>query len=133
MFLWNCKNYEIYPYIAPWLVPEPGKSLVDMCVELKNRLKNNPDDTLCAIAIEDKVCHAILIAYIYKEITWLWQARTGERFVKYSLYSFDSLKHWSRAKGTKEIRMRPIEKLRRYFERRYGFRSLDNGEMVCNL
>ena len=103
-----------------------------MCTELKNRLKNNPEETLCMIFVEKKLCHCMLIAYKIDNYVWIWQARAKSGF-KYSKFAFDLVKNWAKSLGVKELRMKSAKRLRRLFERKYKFKPLSKGEMVYEL
>ncbi len=127
MEIWNCKNPEIYPYVAPWMISIEN-SIVEMCVELKDRLTNSPDDTLCLLAIEDKVCHAVAISYKVDDCIWIWQARSKSGF-RHSDFMFDLIKKWAVMKNAKELRIKTTDRLARFFRRRYKFHSLSNGEL----
>jgi len=135
----NCKNPDIVSYLAPWFVPAE-KSIVDMCVELRDRLETKPQETLCLLAMENKTCHGILISYKFKDCVWIWQARAravwDEHYPSenYTMEVFNLTVEWAKLIGAKSIKMKCKGKgLRRFFQRRYGFKPLGGGKMVYDL
>jgi len=139
MRITNCKDPEMVSYLAPWFVPVE-KSIVDICIELKDRLENEPEDTLCLVATENEKCHGILVAYMVDDYVWIWQARS--RDVWSSHYPkenhtkdvFGLLIEWAKIKNARDIRMKcPTKKLRKFFNRNYGFDLLEKGEMVYDF
>lgn len=121
MRIWNCKNYEWASMaLVPWFVPT-NQDPLDMGWKLHERLRENPDDTLCLIAIEKNIIQAILIAYVRKRDIWLWQAHARKGF-RYPRLMFNLLKNWSKTRKRKKIRMGIYEK-KDAFQRRWGFKS----------
>lgn len=101
--------------LIPWLIPTES---IDVMVEkLRTRLRGRL--SFCAIALDNDVIQAVLIAYITDGHVWLWQAHARKGF-KYSRTMMDGLKHWTRFKGLREIRM-GTDKKKRAFQRRWGF------------
>lgn len=119
MRIWNCKDYEWASLaLMPWFIPANQKPL-DMGWELHERLRENPDDTLCLVAIEESIIQAILIAYVRKRDIWLWQAHSRKKF-KFSKLMFNLLKNWGKTKKRKRLRMGTYEK-KDAFQKRWGF------------
>ena len=120
MWIWNCKNYEWASLaLISWFIPT-NQNPLEMGWELHERLRENPDDIFCVVAIERNIIQAILIAYIRKRDVWLWQAHARKGF-EYSKMIFNGLKIWSKLRKRKRIRMGVHEK-RNAFQRRWGFK-----------
>jgi len=119
MRIWNCKDERIAMRLIPWFVPYKQDPMY-MGWELHERLRENPNDTFCIVAIEKSIIQAILIAYVRKRDIWLWQAHTRKGF-EYSKMIFNGLKIWSKLRKRKRIRMGVHEK-RNAFQRRWGFK-----------
>lgn len=116
-------------HLAPWFVPVE-KSIVEICTELKDRLTNNPEDTLCLIFSEKQACEAVVVAYKSEDQVWVWQAQAKAGF-RHSKVAFDLIKKWTKFLGVKELRMKASKKSsREYFKRKFKFQSLGNKEMV---
>lgn len=118
MRILNSKDPDISLKLLPWFVPA-NQTPMDIGWELHERLRENPDETFCSIAIENDMIQAVLIAYVMKRCVWLWQAQARRGF-KYSSFMFNGLKHWSRSRGRKKIRMGVLER-HKVFERKWGF------------
>ena len=129
MRILNTKNPEIAVLLIPWYVPVE-KSPVDICLELRQRLTERPEDTFCAVAIEDNVGHAMLLAYVNDDHVWLWQARARAGF-KYGRILFNGVTEWARSKGYKQLRMGTSQGRMRAYQRRYGFKPVK--EMYYNV
>lgn len=129
MEITNCKDPDLVSYLAPWFVPTE-KSIVDICVELKDRLVNKPEETLCLVFSEKQIPQAVVVAYKVDDYVWIWQARAKKGF-KYSHTCFELLKKWAKFVGVKALRLKASKKSsRRHFKRKYKFQSLNNKEMV---
>ena len=133
MRIWNCKDYEWASLaLIPWFVPANQEPL-NMAWELHERLRENPDDTLCLVAIEKNIIQAVLIAYKKKRIIWLWQAHARQGF-KFSKLMFNGLVSWAKGKKISRIKCSVSdEKNRRLYELKYGFKSKRNKELYLNV
>ena len=133
MRIWNCKNYEWASLaLIPWFVPT-NQNPLDMGWELHERLKENPDDTLCLVAIEKNLIQAILIAYKRKRIIWIWQAHAREKF-RFSSLMFNGLVSWAKSRKISKIKCKvSSEKNRKLYGIKYGFKSKRNGVMYRNV
>jgi hypothetical protein len=120
MRIYNAKDPDISLKLIPWFVPG-NQTPIDIGWELHERLREKPDETFCSIAIENDTIQAVLIAYVRKREVWLWQAQSRSGF-KYSKYIFEGLKHWSRSRGRKKIRMGTPTR-HKAFERAWGFKK----------
>ncbi len=134
MRLWRPTNEDadfVSMALVPWFVPA-NQNPLDMGLELRQRLKEKPNDTFCLLAIEDNVIQAMLIAYIQKKNVWLWQAHARDDF-KYGREMFNGLRQWAKAKNCCKIKCKVSnpqnEKL---YERKYGFKH-KNKEMYLNV
>lgn len=126
MNILNCKDPEMVSYLAPWFV-SAEKSIAEICVELKDRLKNNPEETLFLVFSEERTPHAVMVAYKTDDCIWVWQAGAKKGF-KYAKVAFDLLKKWAKFLGVKEIRAKATKRLARFYKRKYKFQYL-NGEL----
>lgn len=133
MRIWNCKNYDFASMaLVPWFVPANQEPLA-MGWELHERLRENPDDTLCLIAIEKSIIQAILIAYKKKRVVWIWQVHTRKGF-RHSKVMFNGLVSWTKSINIKRIKCEVNEeKNRRIYTIKYGFKSKRNKEMYLNV
>ena len=130
MKITNCKDPEMVSYLAPWFVPVE-KSVVEICIELKGRLKNNPEDTLCLVFSEEQVCQAMVVAYKGKDCVWVWQAGARPGF-KHSKTAFSLLEKWAEFVGVKEIRTKATKRLSRFLRKKFNFKP-SNGELTYEL
>ena len=132
MRLLNNKDPEFALWLISWFVPA-NQDPVDMSWKLHERLKENPDDTLCLIAIEKSIIQAILIAYTRKRDVWLWQAHARKGF-GFSKLMFSLLKNWTKSRNRRKIRIGIYEK-QEVFQRRWGFKPCRWGKdiMECRL
>ena len=126
MKITNCKEPEIVSYIAPWFVPRE-KSIVEICTELKERLNEKPDETLCLIATEEQICQAVLVAYKENGYVWVWQARAKRGF-PHSKVLFELLKKWAEMMGVTELRAKSSRRVAAFLKKKYKFTS-SNGEL----
>jgi hypothetical protein len=99
--------------------------------ELHRRLKTQPDDTLCLIALENNIIQAVMIAFLRKRDTWLWQAHARKGF-RFSKLMFNALKNWSKSKMRKKIRMGVYEK-KELFQRKWGFKPCHWDKNIMEL
>ena len=130
MRITNCKDPEMVSYLAPWFVPVE-KSIVDICIELKDRLENKPEDTLCLVFSEEDICNAVVVAYNTDDCVWIWQARAKSGF-KHSDTGFELIKKWAMLVGAKEIRAKSTKRLAKFFQKKYHF-NLSDGELKYEL
>jgi len=131
--IWNCKDYEWASlWLVSWFVPT-DQNPIDMGWKLHQRLKENPNDTLCLVAIEKDIIQAVLIAYTRKRDVWLWQAH-GRKGFRFSKLMFNGLISWAKGKNKKRIRCGVTEERnRKLYELKYGFKSKRNKEMYLNV
>ena len=130
MKITNCKDPNMVSYLAPWFVPTE-KSIVDICLELKDRLENKPSETLCLIFSEKKACQAMVVAYKSDDCVWIWQYSAKSGF-KHSKVGFELVKKWAKFLGVKEIRAKATKRLARFLKRKFNFQRL-NGELTYEL
>ena len=133
MRLWICDNPEFASLaLISWFIPR-NQNPLDMGWELHERLRKNPEDTFCLIAIEKNIIQAVLIAYKRKRDVWIWQAHARNGF-KYSKTIFNGLVEWTKGKKIKRIRCRvEEERNRKLYELKYGFKSKRNKELYLNV
>ncbi len=131
---WNIKNPDIAQKLIPWYIPRDENRL-DIGWELHQRLKKNPDDTFCLLAMDDLVCLGVMLAYTRKNDVWCWQARGTPQCSHYSKEAFQRLMKWTREKGFDKIKIDARdERTAKCLARRYGFKpSKVRGEMVVCL
>lgn len=130
MKITNCKDPEMVSYLAPWFVPT-GQSIVEICAELKDRLKKNPEDTLCLVFSEKKKCQAVLVAYKADDCVWVWQYSAKSGFL-HSKVGFELMKKWAVFLGVKEIRAKATKRLARFFKRKFNFKRI-SGDLIYEL
>lgn len=130
MRLLNNKDPEFAMRLIPWFVPV-GQNPIDMGWKLYERLKENPDDTLCLVAIEKNIIQAVLIAYVQKRAVWLWQAH-GRKGFRFSKLMFNLLKSWTKTKNRKRIRIGIYER-KEAFQRKWGFKPCRWGNNILEL
>lgn len=126
MEITNCKDPDLVSHLAPWFVPAE-KSIVEICTELKDRLTNNPETTLCLVFSEKQACEAVVVAYKAEDQVWVWQASAKSGF-KHSKVAFDLIKKWTKFVGAKEIRAKTTKRLARFFKKKFNF-QYDSGEL----
>lgn len=121
--------------LIPWFTPTEEQDRMTIACTLAQRLATTPQRLFCLVAVQDRIAHGILIAYIserYKRTVWIWQARADAGFTK-GKAMLEQLKVWAKERQCKQIRMAPTNKLlERFYERHYGFRRKGK-EMICNV
>jgi len=110
----------------PWFIPE-GQNPLAMGWELYQRLKGEPENTFCLMAVENNIPQALLLAYVKDaNVVWVWQAHAKSGF-KYSRSMFTGLIEWARAKGVGKLRCGTLRG--DALGKRYGFRPCGKDEM----
>lgn len=130
MRLLNCKDPIISQVLLPWYVPV-DKTELEIGWELNQRLKNNPDDTFCCVAIENNRIQGFLVAYCRESDVFLWQARSNTKHPKSREYVdliFYGLAQWAKAKGYN--RFCASSPRNKALKRRLGFVDTDNPEII---
>ncbi len=130
MRITNCKDPEMVSYLAPWFVPTE-KSIVDICLELKDRLKEKPEDTLCLVFSEEQSCEAVVVAYKADDCVWIWQYGAKKGF-RHSKVGFELVKKWAEFLGVKEIRAKATKRLARFLKRKFNFQRI-SGDLKYEL
>jgi len=108
---------------------------MQIACELAERLDKRPDETLCLVAIENNIAHAVLIAHLseeHKHSLWLWQAAAESGFED-SKRLWDEMIIWARTKQAKEIRMGTSIEHQKAFQRQWGFTPCGHGQMRIRL
>lgn len=126
MRLWNCKDPDISLKLLPWYVAG-DKYELDIGWELHERLKENPDDTFCCIAIENNRIQAFVVAYCRQKNVFIWQAKARSGF-NYSQTIFNGLVLWARGKGRKKLKANSSRRSRA-IKREWGFTDSKNNEI----
>lgn len=121
--------------LLPWFAPTGEQDRMAIACSLAERLAEAPERVFCLVAVQDRIAHAFLTAYLserYKHTVWLWQARVDRGFDK-AYPMWEQLVEWAKINKCKAIRMAPTnERMKRFYERRYGFRHKGK-EMIYHV
>ena len=126
MRILNSKDPDISLKLIPFFIPE-DQTRLEMGLELYGRLKSEPDNTLCLVAIENDIGQAMMIAYERERDVFVWQAWSRSGF-KYQMTIFNGLISWAKSLGKDKLVAGIPERKRKFFERRYGFKP--SGEVM---
>lgn len=126
MHILNMKNPDDVVKLWPWFTPTKTETRMDITLELQNRLREEPDNVLCLVAILRGIVRAVLISHISdksKKRVWIWQSRTQPGFSEQKLL-FNAVKQWAKGKGCNQLRTSVSDpRWRKVLKRRYGFKG----------
>lgn len=132
MEFWDIKNPNVSITLLPLYVPV-NQTRTEIGLELNRRLKDEPDNTLCLVAMDNDYCLGFIIAYAREKDVFLWQSRSSPKASKCSKVAFNYLREWTKAKGLNEIRIKTDKRTAKLMKRKYGFKPSKRGEMVLCL
>lgn len=124
MVIVNSKNPNIAYPLLDYFVPV-DQTREQIAFELYNRLKFNPNDTLC-LAFEDKK-QMVGFACLYREDdgVFFWQTHCAPG-IKHSKTLYALVENWAKTKGNKLRCGAKDERTAKFFNRKYGFIATGN-------
>lgn len=113
--------------LIPWFIPF-DQTVVDMYLELCDRMEQQPEKTFVLLAIENDQIQGMVIAYCRKDDVFIWQAST-DRGVSVSVvdHAFRGILCWAKGKGYSQVSGVP-NRARKIWQRRWGFQSSETND-----
>lgn len=126
------KNPEISIWLLPWYV-EDDKTVLEIGMELNDRMQNEPDNTCVLLAVDKGYLKAVLVGYLDGNKLIIWQGKKSKDMNRMHLLGHKLYK-WAREHGaTKAVLGSSDKRVRRLYKRKYGYHSIGGPLMEKSL
>jgi hypothetical protein len=115
--------------LIPMFVPV-DQTREEIYLELRSRMKYDPDDTYVVVLIDGGKVKGLVVAYTREHDVFAWQVRKDPDVpAKVLDMAFDGLKDWARGKKKHRINAVPLpNRPRKLWHRRWGYKDSPTNE-----